>query len=179
MSLFFANAEKFLKCSKSFISLRLAQCKERNEDLKWMIVDGNPFNFMDHSGINVLRNLHEHCKNMDIKLIITNCRFDILMKFRQEGLTDVLDADSFFPSTHDAIRFIDELRAKDDPARESNSGILSELSPDSDNGRDGVEHSARVSSGGSSVEMTEQERDVVSSLPSSESPQKNDQDSYV
>ena len=177
MSLYFANAEKFLICAKQFISSRMDECKEENDVLKWMIVDGIGFNFMDHSGINVMKNLSVHCKSRDIKLVLANCRFEILMKFNQEKLTDLLDADSFFPGTEDAICYISSLKAKTNGLpRDSNSNLRSGTHLDSENGETGhddVEHDARISSR-ESVEM--QDREIISSSLQSD---KKDQDSCV
>ena len=124
MSLYFANADLFVSSMKKQIALRHKECLSPSYSaidsnhhsksptiagLKFVVLDAEPFNFIDHSGIIALSTVLQHCKASQIELLISVCGLEIVEKFEREGFVDKIGLENLFPSVHDAVLYIEDV----------------------------------------------------------------------
>ncbi|XP_075256552.1 sulfate transporter-like [Convolutriloba macropyga] len=134
MSLYFANVDRFLSSIKKEISQRHIECgshssrnhhssmndcvtssitpkREDDSKLRFLILDGEPLNFIDHSGVIALVTVLQYCKSLEIQFLITCAELETVEKFEREGFVDKIGAEKLFPSVHDAVLYVEHVLA--------------------------------------------------------------------
>ena len=130
MSLYFANVDSFLSSIKKEISQRHIEClshsssnhhssmngcvassttpkREDDSKLRFLILDGEPLNFIDHSGVIALVTVLQYCKSLEVQFLITCAELETVEKLEREGFVDKIGAENMFPSVHDAVLYVE------------------------------------------------------------------------
>ena len=118
MSLYFSNADLFVSAAKEEIAKRQGEAsgeqiangtKAHNEgELRFFVVDGTPFNFVDHSGAIALSSILLYCRSQKIQFLIVLPELGIIEKLENEKFVDKLGMENIFPSLHDAVLHIED-----------------------------------------------------------------------
>ena len=88
------------------IESRKVQCIELEAAaLKYVILDTDSFNFIDHSGVIALSLLFDFCIKRETQLLLVVGRIAVLDKLQQEQFFDKLGLQFVFPSLKDAVLF--------------------------------------------------------------------------
>merc|ERR1711879_232977 len=83
-----------------------AHMGSEDASLSYLILDGEPLNFIDHSGVIALCTVLQYCKSLGITFLITCAELDTLQKLEREKFVDKIGEEHIFPRVHDAVLYV-------------------------------------------------------------------------
>ncbi len=88
--------------------------RERNEETRFVIIDGSTINTLDTTAIDILKSMISTLKTWDIELYITGLKGPVRDVVDKSGLKDHLGKDHFFRDPHEAVSHVLKIMDKED-----------------------------------------------------------------
>ena len=103
----FVNAEYF----QEYI---LEKSEERNQEIRFVIIDGSTINDLDVTAVDSLKTVISKLSDWDIELYISGLKGHVRDVVRRSGLKEYLGGHHFFRTPHQAVRYVLNKLDKDD-----------------------------------------------------------------
>lgn len=92
----------------------IEKSRERNEETRFVIIDGSTINTLDTTAVDMLKSMISTLENWNIKLYITGLKGPVRDVINKSGLKDHLGGDHFFRDPHEAVSHVLEIMDSED-----------------------------------------------------------------
>ena len=74
-----------------------------DSSVRWVLIDAEPINEIDITGLDTLQDLHGELTRSSIVLTIADMKSNVMVYVKRDKLDEIIGADRFFPSIHTAV----------------------------------------------------------------------------